>query len=121
MGCTFSTSPPPAVAVANMADGILAGHPVQIIAAEHIAQQALALAAANGFAIRHCNTRALLATVLQRMQAKIGQMRRVALAVNAKHTAFLVQTFIQILSHSVTFTPSKQMNRPGNDYRTGAF
>ena len=107
--------------VAHMADGVLAGHAVQIVAAEHITQQALALPAADGLAVCHGDTRALLAPVLQCMQAEIGQMCRVALAVYAEHTAFLVQTLIQILSHSVTFTPLKQINRPGNDYRAGAF
>ena len=74
-----------------MADRHVTSQVCEILPAEDIADETPAPVGANEMPVGGCDTRAFLSSVLERVQSQVGQVGRLGVSEDTKHTALITK------------------------------
>ncbi len=94
--------------ISRMSDGQRARHFRQRFGGKDIGDQPHRLMQAKHLAVRRHNARRLLPTMLQRVQAQVGKLRRLRMAVDGHHATF----FTQLIGWNQHRSPDRRNSRP---------
>lgn len=87
-----------------MADRHVTGQVRELLSAEDIADETSTPVRANEVPVGGCDTRAFLSSVLERVQSQVGQVGRLGVSEDTKHTALItkcIRSKLRVVGHWV--------------------